>query len=560
FAAIDATNDPVWRQVLQQRYGITLVGDRLGFPVRVGDAAFNDGVARIEVDGLGMLGVRLEVTLLSQAQGPAPTAGGGTPPSTRPLGDRQVLGNMGNLITNDGASLITNDGGSLIGQDGASLITNDGGSFINHVNGIVAQGGGNILTDNGNLLLAGAGNGLITNDGGSLISNDGGGLIALNAGGSLTGLVADPGQAAGTGPGGNGKFALLSVPATPALGSAVKAIDGLGAQFGPTAFTDATGRYKIQRLPITWNGLIVQAQVGTDVLRTLAPAPGKRTIQANLSAATSGIAAVVLDGQAASPGQTLGISRGAYQADTDTLDGLMTLADARFMVSNGTPAVASYVRGLFTAAGKTMALSLPAGPPATPTPAPTATPTPAPSASPNGFGTSLTCDPGTELQIHGLGLPAGMVGLRVTIGGLAAPISRVVGANDFFIIIPANIPIASTTLSIFYAPGGTGPESNIWNWAIDVNPPAATTFSLQVAGGNPARGTTLAMAGAGLPPQAQLQVTIGGVVQPISLATGSILQVTVDSTTPLGPQPLVITWYDPASGARVVLFDTITIL
>ena len=77
--------------------------------------------------------------------------------------------------------------------------------------------------------------------------------------------------------------------------------------------------------------------------------------------------------------------------------------------------------------------------------------------------------------------------------------------------------------------------------------------------GNPRLGTTLPFTGSNVPPAGQLAVTIGGVPQAVIGSTATSLQVQVSTSTPLGPQPLVVTWNDPAGGAHQVLFDTVTV-
>jgi hypothetical protein len=207
------------------------------------------------------------------------------------------------------------------------------------------------------------------------------------------------------------------------------------------------------------------------------------------------------------------------------------------------------VRAIFAGAAKPMQLGLPAGVP---------TPPPSPVAPPTGLGTGTTGPAGSELQIHGLNLPANAAGLRVVIANMPAAFSRMAGANDWFVWVPLGAPIGSTTLEVFFD-DGVNPESSVLRTAFDVTAAAAGNPTLAVGVSNPARGQTVTFVGTNLPPMAQVGVQIGGVTQPINSVTSGTLTFTVDTTTPTGTQPIVVTWYDPSRGPQVILSDTLMV-
>jgi len=152
-----------------------------------------------------------------------------------------------------------------------------------------------------------------------------------------------------------------------------------------------------------------------------------------------------------------------------------------------------------------------------------------------------------------------MVGLSVTIGGQPANITRIADPNDFFVLIPYSLPVATTTLTVSYSAGGPTPPSQLLSQSFDVLAPAAGTPTLQVTASNPSRGGQLLLTGASLPPGAQLGVTIGGIVQALAGASSTSLTVQVDPGTPTGSQPIEVTWYDPTRGPLLLLSDTLTV-
>ncbi|MDB5098349.1 MAG: hypothetical protein JWM80_2770 [Cyanobacteria bacterium RYN_339] len=143
FANIDHKgNGSAYRDLLANQYGLRLDGDVLTFSALVGDQASTDGFARVEVDGLDLLGVNMELTVVSAAGTSLPPAASvpALAPTTTSVLDRTGVAGIGKsvlagLIGNDGGGLISNDGGSLIGNDGGSLIGNDGGSLISNDGG-----------------------------------------------------------------------------------------------------------------------------------------------------------------------------------------------------------------------------------------------------------------------------------------------------------------------------------------------------------------------------------------------------------------------------------------
>ncbi|MDB5100289.1 MAG: repeat containing protein [Cyanobacteria bacterium RYN_339] len=374
YAAIDATGDPSWRADLASKYGLTLVNGVLTFPVRLGDNSFSDGYARIEVDGLSLLGVRLEVTVISGAGGTgsgdllgasgfqAPPGGTGTTlPGTNALarlsntGTELLLGQLAaHIITHDGGSIITHDGGSIRSHGGDSLITNDGGSLI-------TNDGGSLITNDGGSI--------ITHDGGSLITNDGGSLIT-NDGGSLTGVARlpdglDTSANAGTnGTGGtNVKYRLTSYGDAPWANTKVFASHlGLNAE---AVVTDAAGAYTISGLPPSRAKVMPIAIKNGLRLATVAEAPRGNQVNAPQDAATTGVTLVVLKRAGTAGVQTVNMA--GFAADVAWLRTQMNLSQAQDVVRKPFDVGSALVDGIFTGAGHALA-SLPLLPPPPPPP------------------------------------------------------------------------------------------------------------------------------------------------------------------------------------------------
>lgn len=207
FRNFDATNDPTYRTTMRDQYGITLDGTMLTFPVKLGDVADVDGLARVEVDGLSVLGARLEVTVTSAAG--AARAGAlseAVPivPGDVPLSlirsklpdyvEPTRLQTAGGAVAVDNGpdaifSLVANNGGQLTIRDddapttftAAQLLTNNGGALISNVTGGVA-----LISDHSSGLVSNNSGGLISNNSGGLISNNSGGLISNNSGGVVS--------------------------------------------------------------------------------------------------------------------------------------------------------------------------------------------------------------------------------------------------------------------------------------------------------------------------------------------------------------------------------------
>ena len=350
FSQIDATADLEWRRQLERQFGITLQNSQLAFPVRFGERPAGDGFARIEVAGSSLLGVRLEVTLVA-----AEAAAGGTlPPGGAPPAGTGLSGSLAlpapvrpparglalaGLIGADGSTLIVHDGAGLLGTRLGQLIGADGSTLI-------GADGSTLIGADGSTLIGADGSTLIGADGSTLIGNDGASLISLNAGGALVGRVLTPQEVVAA------KYALLDYTELPEGGATVRALTGLGTPLGAPVTAGADGRFRLAALPVTLNGVMLEATVAGKTLRTLAPAPGKRETAADLTAASSGMAAIVMEAVQATPGNTLPVGLSAFGADVATLHGLMTQADADFMVSNPLPAVAARARAILAAAGK----------------------------------------------------------------------------------------------------------------------------------------------------------------------------------------------------------------
>ena len=215
FAAFDASGDPTWRALMRDKYGITLDGKLLTFPVSVGDAATVDGLTRVEVDGLSVLGTRLEVTLLSapsassaamSGMGDAqPISPGDVPlqliqaklpdyvnaPSLKTAGTSKITAdNAPDAIftqvstTRNGITITDDD--SPITITAAELLTNNGGQVMTNGTGALTLNGGTLLSNNAGGLVSNNAGGLVSNNAGGLVSNNAGGLIGNNVGGLVS--------------------------------------------------------------------------------------------------------------------------------------------------------------------------------------------------------------------------------------------------------------------------------------------------------------------------------------------------------------------------------------
>ncbi len=354
FRNFDATNDPTWRATMRDAYGITLDNTLLTFPVKLGDVSAVGGIARVEVDGLTVLGARLEVTVIS-AEGSA-TAGSlsnAVPisPGDVPLSmiqsklpdyleaSRLSLTNGSSVPSGNGpdaiVSLVANNGGQLSIMDDdtdvvfspAQLLTNNGGALIsnatggvaliaNNSGGLISNNSGGLISNNSGGVVSSNGGGFVSNNSGGLVSNNSGGLVSNNSGGftppTITGYPFFPFEPTA------GKYQLLQIgPPVPspvretAAGlfeylwpnqTRVRAVMATGAPITDWTTTDGSGEFTLklpENVPIVF---FLQAELtirGTDGLPrmaySLAFAPGKkRTTDVAVDASTTMIATSTL--------------------------------------------------------------------------------------------------------------------------------------------------------------------------------------------------------------------------------------------------------------------------
>jgi hypothetical protein len=254
---------PAGKQALQERYGLTLTGSTATVALALGDGAATQGAVTVEVDGLAALGVALAVTVISSAtadplprgakplvtpsSGPAlstPEPAGPASPTPPPLVPPPDGGNAPRLLCRGGGALLSANV-SVVANNGASIISDHGG-------GVVPRD-----------LIAG------------LISDNGGGLVgkvkAPNLGAKWNLLAAFP------------------VVDRPAIRVRLPYVEGQ-----PSVLADATGAYRFDGLPPTGPNLVVVAEDAEVTLLTLAPAPGRRQVTADLNPDTTAVAAEAL--------------------------------------------------------------------------------------------------------------------------------------------------------------------------------------------------------------------------------------------------------------------------
>ena len=215
FANFDATNDPTWRQVMRETYGITLDGTMLTFPVKLGDVSDVDGLARVEVDGLAVLGARLEVTVISASQpGLAGSLSDGLPispgdvplsmlraklpgyeePSRLPLRDGGMAATdngpdaIYSLIGNNGSQLKIQDDDTPVSLSPSELLTNNGGAIISNASAsVVLSPAAGLLASTQSRLISDSNAALIANNAGSLLANNAAGVIS-DSGAGIAGV------------------------------------------------------------------------------------------------------------------------------------------------------------------------------------------------------------------------------------------------------------------------------------------------------------------------------------------------------------------------------------
>jgi sugar lactone lactonase YvrE len=298
FAAMDATNDPTWRQALKQKYDLRLEGHTLYTMLQLGGAPERDGYLQVDVAGSSLLGVRLEVTVLSEVQTGQPGVPGNAPAGS--VGVAPALG---------GAHPDPDD------LPAASLISPNGGTLV---------------TDNGS----------------GIIANNGGGLIANN-GGALVGEVRVPFQPE------LAKFGLLTYADYPWPQVAdVRAVDLDDAALTAWFTDDAQSRYRVEGLPATPRVVFVGVNANVYKLRAMAPAPGEGgTSTVDVNAATTAVASLAAEEVRNNGGSVEDIDLAGYPADVAQAKQLLDQADAQALVANSRSAAASLTAARFNAGG-----------------------------------------------------------------------------------------------------------------------------------------------------------------------------------------------------------------
>lgn len=363
FSQIDADPEgPAIRKLLQQDYGVTLVGHTLSFSVNLATSDITDGYAKIAVAGMDLLGVNMEFTVVSAvgdtlppqdstpglANSSTPTQAGGaagaaaaTSGPVTPRANQRLISNDGSsLISQDGGTLISQDGGTLISQDGGSLLGVDGAGIIPYPTGLISQDGGSLIGQDGSSL--------ISQDGGSLISQDGGGLIS-NDGGSLVGHVTAPFAAPGL-----AKFGILDYTEYPWPQQAqVRAVRFDGTPLSRWVTTDLNSNYYIYKLPPSPAYYFVEAILGNNVERAGAMAPGKGQVVCDITGATTAVSSAIFAGLVANQANQALLSPGNINADVGEAFHLLDQPTAQSLMTMAVAAISTKTWSLFNAAGVT---------------------------------------------------------------------------------------------------------------------------------------------------------------------------------------------------------------
>lgn len=302
---IDATGDPAWRAQLAARYGLTYDGQRLTFDVPVGAKAGADGLVRLEVEVFALLGVQLEVTVVSAKTALPPEVGGG--PGTG--GASPFLPVLPGFFSPPPGTLPV-------------------------VDPIISDQGGNVISTGGNGVISTGGNGIVSNNGGG-----------------FQGHVMSPLEAVG-----GAKYRLFAYTEVPLPEQAeVDAVDLQDASYGPTDLTNAASDYDLAGLPGTPALVFLRATAGAITIRALAPAPGAARRTADMNTATTAITAWVLD-ELRTGRATLGqIDFTGYATDVGRIPALLNQAEAVTVATADVPTVATLVREKFRTAGFTPA-------------------------------------------------------------------------------------------------------------------------------------------------------------------------------------------------------------
>lgn len=354
FAAIDATNNPAWRDALQSDYGIGYTNGVLHFPATIDASAVRDGLVKVEVDGVGVLGTLLEVTIVSAATGYLPP-GAAQPGLVPPAGAGQFAGALNPPPGVTGAlppgsttvsSTLTTGVGVTGGVTGTPLAGASSGPAVTGGNPLIGDGGSGIVANNGAGFIGDRSDKLLTENGAGLLTENGAGIIANN-GGSLAGQTRVPFLQE------LGKYGVLTYTDYPWQGVLVRAVNAFGVPYGTsTATTNNLGNYVLSNVADSAPVVFVEADTLAGYrLAALAKAPASQLVGADLNAATTGITALVADeiqNRRFSNGQ---INLNGYVDDVSYLQQAFNQQDAAFCVSNKVDQVAAYVRNFFLTHG-----------------------------------------------------------------------------------------------------------------------------------------------------------------------------------------------------------------
>ncbi|HEY9724748.1 MAG TPA: hypothetical protein V6D47_22285 [Oscillatoriaceae cyanobacterium] len=227
-------------QTAQQMFGMSLDGTTLTVPITIDVSQIADGFSSTEVQSVDLLGVKLQVTVVSALATSLPIDA--TIPDLLALDPSSIVDSAGNLVT---------DSSAVIANNGSSLIANNGGA-------------------------------LIANNGSSLISNNGGGL---------TGSVRVPFQAS------DAKYGLLDFQELNwPQGAQVRVEDQYGNALTDWTTVDNQGFYHMTSVPSIAGVTFVHCKAGSYDLRTLAPQPAvNKNFEADVDSATTGVTSLVCD-------------------------------------------------------------------------------------------------------------------------------------------------------------------------------------------------------------------------------------------------------------------------
>lgn len=219
-------------------YNLTMNGTTLTMPVTIDVSQIANGYATTEVQSVDLLGVKLEVTVVSALATSLPIDA--TVPDLLALDPSSIVDSAGNLVTNSAA---------VIANNGSSFISNNGGT-------------------------------LIANNGSSLISNNGGGL---------SGSVRVPFLPS------DAKYKLMDFQELNwPQGAQVRIEDPYGNALTDWATVDNQGFYHFATVPAVAGVTFVHCKAGSYDLRTLTPQPKpQKNAEADLNSATTGITSLV---------------------------------------------------------------------------------------------------------------------------------------------------------------------------------------------------------------------------------------------------------------------------